>query len=90
MDLKREHTIEMLLLIAAVAVVQLPAATPTSPDSQAAQPTQRSAAPVADLQIESQPAHRLDPIGLLQAGVPEDWRVALPDSTRAATPSNAC
>lgn len=92
MDLKREHAIEMLLLIAAVAVVQLPASAPSRPEPGpgAAMSVQISTAPVHEVRTESLASQRLDPIGLLQAGVPDDWRIALPDTKRAAALSNTC
>jgi len=94
MDLKREHTIEMLLLIAAVAVVQLPASAPTGPAPGTGPgttlPMRASAMPVHEVRTEPLASQRLDPIGLLQAGVPDDWRIALPETKRAAELSNTC
>lgn len=91
MNMRREHAFEMLLLIAALAVVQLPAEAPNSENSpsrpgNATTLADRAAQPLAGNRVPQ----RLDPLGLLQDEVPARWRVAIPSSPGPTTAARAC
>ncbi|NKI33810.1 hypothetical protein HFP89_01355 [Wenzhouxiangella sp. XN79A] len=88
----QEHRFEMLLLIAALAIVRMPspdtapaAALPIDPATGAGRP----AASIDNAELRSSP-QRLDPVGLLQAGVPEHWRVPVTELPYASVVDRAC
>lgn len=77
MTLHREHVLELLTLLAVIAVIQFP--NPAQVDASDAAPVGVHAVKSAPVSVGSEDAtHRVDPIALLQASVPEDWRVQLP------------
>ncbi|MBY6203419.1 hypothetical protein [Halomonas denitrificans] len=100
MSMNREHALELLTLLAVIAIVHVPlddsdrssARTGSADRVSAAEPidrapggnpwlaSTRSSPAMANERPPSGPAapHRLDPLGLLQASVPDTWRVAIP------------
>jgi hypothetical protein len=92
MTLSREHALELLALLAVIALVQWP------PSDEIARfdanPTKISvkttSAPVLEPIADQEPRHRIDPVALLQASVPRDWRVQLPPYTHTSNPELRC
>ena len=89
MTMNREHTLELLTLLAVIAIVQLPGTDLTAPAKGFGVEQQESAPAIGHrtTAVEAGSPHRLDPVALLQASVPESWRIELPpfEQTDAAT-----
>lgn len=92
MTLNREHALELLALVAVIALVQWPQTDDRQPlDAPYAEPMVRmNSAAAFEPVAEPEPHHRLDPIALLQASVPDDWRVQLLPYSNVSNPALRC
>lgn len=79
MSMNREHALELLTLLAVLAVVQVPIHD-SARSSAGTTPTVAATGADPSSRVSPEPAtgpHRLDPIALLQASVPDAWRVSI-------------
>ncbi len=87
MSMNREHALELLTLLAVIAIVQVPINDPIRAKHSSASPPAAEAEPNGTMADPTIAPYRLDPLALLQASVPTGWRVSLSSSVRA--PSTA-
>jgi hypothetical protein len=92
MTLNREHALELLALLAIIALVQWPRSgdVPAPEASRTGGAIDSSAASRFGPGTDPEPSHRLDPIALLQASVPDDWRLQLPSTMNGSSPVLRC
>lgn len=92
MTLNREHALELLALVAIIALVQWPPTgdVPATEARRTSAAIDSSAASRFGASADPEPSHRLDPIALLQASVPDDWRLQLPPTINGSSPVLRC
>lgn len=93
MTMNREHTLELLTLLAVIAIVQLPGKDlpgPTQDFSTQRHGTSFYAVEYRTEAVETGSPHRLDPVALLQASVPENWRIEIPPVGQSGPRSLSC
>lgn len=89
MKINQEHSLELLTLLAAIALFQVPTQEHAVEQASETKLATGFAQKISSVDAPSA-MRRLDPVALLQDSVPEDWRVHLPVTGSAAPKHLRC